>query len=74
MPLAHVATTPAFAVLSRERLFNASNYFESPWAQSYDVTPDGSRFLMLRLSASTAGGVSPMLVRHFLGEVQRLLP
>ena len=74
MQAVRFTTMPTFAIVGRERLFNASNYFESPWTQSYDVTPDGKRFIMLRVSDSAAGGVSPVLVQNFLAELRRLLP
>ena len=70
-----VATRPAFAILGRRRLFSATGYFTSPWAQAYDVSPDGQRFLMLRVgSASGAVSVSLVLVQNFLSDLKRLVP
>ena len=70
-----MSTKPTFGVLGKQRLFSANGYFASPWAQAYDVTPDGKRFLMLRVgSSSTANSASLILVQNFLAELQRKAP
>ena len=75
MQAVRVATKTAFGILEKRRLFSANGYFVSPWAQAYDVTPDGKRFLMLRVgSSSGAVPVSVVLVQNFLSEVQRKVP
>jgi hypothetical protein len=52
-------------------LFSASGYFVSPWGQAYDVTPDGQRFLMLRIGSATgAAAASLVLVENFLTELR----
>ena len=72
MQSAHVTSTPTFGILSTERLFSASGYFVSPWAQAYDVTPDAQRFLMLRVgSASGVVPVSLVLVENFLTDLRQ---
>ena len=72
MQAAHVTTRPAFGIVSKERLFSASGYFVSPWAQAYDVTPDGQRFLMLRVGSATGTApVSLVLVENFLTELRQ---
>jgi serine/threonine-protein kinase len=72
MQAVHVTTRPTFGILSKERLFSASSYYVSPWAQAYDVTPDGQRFLMLRVGSATgAVAVSLVLVENFLTELQQ---
>ena len=72
MPAAHVTTRPTFGVQSKERLFSAAGYFVSPWAQAYDVTPDGQRFLMLRVGSATgAVPVSLVLVENFLTDLRQ---
>jgi len=72
MQAVHVTTRPTFGILSKERLFSASSYYVSPWAQAYDVTPDGQRFLMLRVGSATgAAAVSLVLVENFLTELQQ---
>jgi serine/threonine-protein kinase len=72
MQSAHVTTRPTFGIVSKERLFSASGYFVSPWAQAYDVAPDGQRFLMLRVGTATgAQPVSLVLVENFLTELRQ---
>jgi serine/threonine-protein kinase len=71
MQAAHVTTRPTFGILSTERLFSASGYFVSPWAQAYDVTPDGQRFLMLRIGSAGAGSASLVLVENVLTELRQ---
>ena len=75
MQTVRVATRPAFGILEKRRLFSANGYFASSWAQAYDVSPDGRRFLMLRVgSSSGAVPVSLVLVQNFLTELQRQVP
>ena len=72
MQAAHVTTKPTFGIVSKERLFSASGYFVSPWSQAYDVSPDGQRFLMLRVGSATgAAPASLVLVENFLTELQQ---
>ena len=67
-----MATKPTFGILAKQRLFSATAYFVSPWTQAYDVSPDGKRFLMIRVGSSTgAVAVSLVLVQNFLIELQR---
>ena len=83
MQAVRVATLPSFGILEKRRLFSVNGYFASPWAQAYDVSPDGRRFLMLRVgSASGAVPGSPILdkvgalvlVQNFLTDLQRQVP
>jgi serine/threonine-protein kinase len=75
MQAVRVATRPAFGILEKRRLFSANGYFASAWAQAFDVSPDGRRFLMLRVgSSSGAVPVSLVLVQNFLTELQRQVP
>jgi serine/threonine-protein kinase len=70
-----VATRPSFGILEKRRLFSVNGYFFSAWAQAYDVSPDGRRFLMLRVgSSSGAIPVSLVLVQNFIAELQRKVP
>ena len=72
MQAAHVTTSPTFGIQSKERLFSADGYFVSPWSGAYDVTPDGQRFLMLRVgSAIGAEPSSLVLVENFLTELRQ---
>ena len=70
MQAAHVTTKPTFGILSTERLFSASGYFVSPWAQAYDVTPDGQRFLMLR-EGESAQDNELIVALHWLDGLKR---
>ncbi len=75
MQAARVTTKPAFSILEKQRLFSANGYFTSPWGQTYDVSPDGKRFLMLRIgSSSRATSGSLVLVQNFLADLQRKMP
>ena len=62
-----VATTPA-------RVVN-EGYLTNPvwWGRSYDVSPDGQRFLMLK---QIGAAVPPQLivVQHWVEELKRLVP
>jgi hypothetical protein len=75
MQAIRVVTKPTFGILAKQRLFSANGYFASPWAQAYDVSPDGKRFLMLRVgSLSTANPASLVLVQNVFAELQRKVP
>ena len=72
MQVATVTTKPTFGVVAKERLFSAIGYFVSPWAQAYDVTADGQRFLMLRVgSANGAVSGSLVLVENYVTELRQ---
>jgi hypothetical protein len=75
MQAVRVTTRPSFGILEKRRLFSANGYFVSPWAQAYDVSPDGRRFLMLRVGSS-AGAIptSLVLVENFLSELRSRVP
>jgi len=72
MQAVRVATKPTFGILAKQRLFSINGYFGSPWAQAYDVSLDGQRFLMLRVGSSTgAVPVSLVVVENFLTDLNR---
>jgi len=64
------ATTPSVVV--------KEGYFTNPvwWGRSYDVSPDGQRFLMIKEGGldGTAPPVSLVVVQHWVEELKRLLP
>ena len=47
MMAARVATSPSFAVIARDTLFEGP-YMTDPWHPNYDVLPDGKGFIMVR--------------------------
>lgn len=53
-------------------------YFTNPvwWGRSYDVSPDGKRFLMIKEGGpgGTAPPTSFVVVRHWFEELKRLAP
>ncbi len=62
---------------------NPSTVFEGPYLtpapsfpRPYDVSPDGQRFLMIRLGGLTEAGARPsiVLVQHWFEELKRLVP
>ncbi len=60
------AATPAFAVTSREELFEGDFVFQAVHAE-YDVSPDGAHFLMLKLAGSD---VQTIVVQNWLYELR----
>ena len=64
------ATTPSVVV--------KEGYFTNPvwWGRSYDVSPDGQRFLMIKEGGpdGTAQPTSLVVVQHWVEELKRLLP
>jgi eukaryotic-like serine/threonine-protein kinase len=52
-------------------LFDASNYVFNPWHPTYDVTPDGEKFLMARRVGRP--GVELVLVLNWFHELKREL-
>jgi serine/threonine-protein kinase len=63
------ATMPALLV--------KEGYFTNPswWGRSYDVAPDGRRFLMIREGVDgTAAPVSIIVVQHWVEDLKRLVP
>ena len=66
---ATIALTPSFRVVSRQDLFDVSEYATRILMAGYDVHPDGS-FLMLKLQ----GGSSEMIVvLNWLEELQEVV-
>jgi serine/threonine-protein kinase len=64
------ATTPAMLV--------KAGYFTIPiwWGRSYDISPDGQRFLMIKEGGAdgTAAPSSIIVVQHWVEELKRLVP
>jgi eukaryotic-like serine/threonine-protein kinase len=64
------ATTPTLVV--KEGYFTNLNW----WGRSYDVSPDGQRFLMIKEGGidGTAAPPSIIVVQHWVEELKRLVP
>ena len=64
------ATTPTLVV--KEGYFTNLNW----WGRSYDISPDGQRFLMIKEGGAdgTAAPASIIVVQHWVEELKRLVP
>ena len=64
------ATTPTLVV--KEGYFTNLNW----WGRSYDVSPDGQRFLMIKEGGAegTAAPASIIVVQHWIEELKRIVP
>ncbi|HVH29547.1 MAG TPA: protein kinase [Vicinamibacterales bacterium] len=64
------ATTPTLVV--KEGYFTNLNW----WGRSYDISPDGQRFLMIKEGGAegTAAPASIIVVQHWVDELKRLVP
>ncbi len=64
------ATTPTLVV--KEGYFTNLNW----WGRSYDISPDGQRFLMIKEGGAdgTVAPTSIIVVQHWVEELKRLVP
>jgi serine/threonine-protein kinase len=64
------ATTPTMVV--KEGYFTNLNW----WGRSYDISPDGQRFLMIKEGGAdgSAAPASIIVVQHWVEELKRLVP
>jgi serine/threonine-protein kinase len=70
-----VAANAASPVGTQRVLFSTRGYATDLQHRVYDVTPDGRRFLMVRLGAGTAVDASELIVvQNFFEELKRLVP
>ncbi|MGI8423531.1 MAG: protein kinase domain-containing protein, partial [Chloroflexota bacterium] len=72
-----VARGPSWATTTPALLVK-EGYFTIPswWGRSYDISPDGQRFLMIKEGAAdgTAKPVSMIVVQNWVEELKRLVP
>ena len=72
-----VARGPSWAVTTPTLLVK-EGYFTIPvwWGRSYDVSPDGQRFLMIKEGGTdgTAAPASIIVVQNWVEELKRLVP
>ena len=69
-----IQTTPDFSISKPEVIFPWSSN-DSLWnPHPYDITPDGSRFLLVRSEATKAAPLGVSVVEHFFSELNRRAP
>jgi hypothetical protein len=69
-----VATAPGFLAGTPEAVFENPD-LQTNWGRSYDVSPDGRRFL-LTLTKEAPASLAPaqmILVQHWFEELRRLV-
>ncbi len=66
-----IRTDPSFTSSKAEVVFGARNYITGPAGRTYDISPDGTRFLMIKEDASPA---ELILVQNWFEELERLVP
>jgi serine/threonine-protein kinase len=74
---ASVTLTPTFAPGRAIKLFASANYFGSGSALSgrtYDISLDGSRFLMIKQEATAGEAAALVVVLNWFEELKRLVP
>ena len=69
MVAVEVETEPTFAAGQQRALFDAGRYLVRQNYHSYDVTPDGERFVMIRILGG-AGERELIVVENFLEELK----
>lgn len=63
-----VKTTPKIVTGTPKHLFDVSTY------TSFDISPDGDRFLMVRPMVDTSGTRPVVVVENWIDELERLVP
>ena len=70
-------TEPAFVASKPERVFDRRYYapIGVTHGRTYDISPDGERFLMVKEVGSAASGLSEIiLVQNWFSELEGLVP
>ncbi len=68
-----IDTDPSFTPGNPEVVFEGQ-YFGAGSGRSYDVSPDGERFLMIKQVESASAPTQIIVVLNWLTELQRLVP
>ena len=68
-----IETDPNFVAGNPEMLFEAA-YFLGPGGRTYDVAPDGERFLMIQQIESASNSQQIVVVQNWFEELKRLVP
>jgi hypothetical protein len=74
---AAVSTTPSFAVEVPKVVLDLEGYLVPVTVNTYDVSPDGQRFLMLRWSTTEGDGEAAseiVVVTNWVEELKRSVP
>ena len=70
-----IATAPAFQAGTPEALFESAD-LRTAWGRSYDVAPDGQRFLLtlIKEAPTNLAPAQMIFVQHWDEELKRLVP
>jgi hypothetical protein len=68
-----IGTAPVFLAGTPETLFESGD-LQSAWGRSYDVAPDGRRFLITLRKEEPTVPTQMIFVQHWLEELKRLVP
>jgi hypothetical protein len=68
-----VETDPTFTAGTPAMVFEG-DYLLGPGGRTYDVSPDGERFLMIKPVESPAGEQKIVVVQNWFEELKRLAP
>lgn len=68
-----VVTVPTFSAGKPVPMFGNAD-LATPWGRSYDVAPDGRRFLLTLMRAEPARPTQMVFVQHWLEELKRVVP
>ena len=75
-----IETDPNFRAGNPERIFEGSSYYANPFRRSFDISPDGQRFLMIQEGGSStdedpyAGLTRIIVVQNWFHELQARVP
>ena len=72
MVAASIDLESAAVVSSRRILFSSQDIARNVNLRTYSLSPDGDRFVMVRLRAGTSGEL--VIVHNFFEELKRLVP
>ena len=68
-----IVTAPAFSAGKPVAMFGSAD-LAMPWGRSYDVAPDGRRFLLALKGDEPARPTEMIFVQNWLEELKRLVP
>ena len=69
----NIQTDPSFTAGNPEVLFEGQ-YNLGPGGRTYDVSPDGERFLLIRQVEGASGTEQIIIVQNWIEELKRLVP